>query len=355
MATFAPLWRSDPIQYLLNWKFPQLVAFGGKNTLASVMSLDSVTLSAIAYDAQAYRQELLNQSPDELTALLEIAKADDARRYKEFREREESQRSFNQPGASADFDYWAKMSTWSIDEAISLSFGKNPKCINWKHIQSIENISPFAAEYAAKRELATRAIAMGQLWESTIPAGFLAWAERMRVSVPAELVAAVKGLGIQIADWKTLYEQAIEVAESAQASVTEKHSALMSAMADHSQSISKLSKDYSGLLAQRDQLIRLKADRIESLTARLAEMETTQSAAREKSLGARERESLLKLVIGMAIKGYSFDPKNGRTTTAKEISGDLALIGMAMDEDTVRKYLAEAKQLLPGDQTDRDR
>ncbi|MES0096394.1 hypothetical protein [Mesorhizobium sp. M0019] len=352
MATIAPLWRSDPIQYILNWKFPQLVAFGSK-TLADVMSSKTLDLNAIADDAQAYRKELLSQSPDNLTALLETAKADEARRYEEFRENEERQRSFNQPDASAGFDYWAKMSTWSIDEAISLSFGKNPKCISWKHIQSIENISPFASEYAAKRELAMRAKAMGQLWDSTVPAVFLAWAERMRVSVPTELVAAVKGLGIQIADWKTLYDQANGVAQSAQALVTEKHSALMAAMADHSQSISKLTEGYSALLAQRDELIGLKNDRIESLTARLVEMEKTLPKAHQKPLGARERDSLLKLVIGMAIKGYSFDPRSGRSATAKEISGDLDLIGLAMDEDTVRKYLTEAKQLLPGDETER--
>ena len=57
----------------------------------------------------------------------------------------------------------------------------------------------------------------------------------------------------------------------------------------------------------------------------------------------------------MAIKGYSHNPKASRSPTSKEIAGDLALIGLAMDEDTVRKYLAEARQLLPGDETERDR
>lgn len=354
MATLNPLWVTDPTAYLLLCRFPHLRVFetGNKSLLASMPAVRKVELDR---EVTAYQSELNGLTDVEIGELVKAARPIEEERLRQKAIADENARSFNQPNASADFDYWAKMSTWSIDEAISLSFGKNPKCISWKHIQSIENISPFAAQYAAKRELAMRAKAMGQLWDSTIPAGFLAWAERMRVSVPAELVAAVKGLGIQIADWKTLYEQANEVAQSAQALATEKHSALMAAMADHSQSISKLTEGYSGLLAQRDELIGLKADRIESLTATLAEMEKALSTAREKPIGARERDSFLKLVIGMAIKGYSFDPKSGRSTTAKEISSDLALIGLAMDEDTVRKYLAEAKQLLPSDGTERDR
>lgn len=58
----------------------------------------------------------------------------------------------------------------------------------------------------------------------------------------------------------------------------------------------------------------------------------------------------MKLVIGMAIKGYGYDPKSGRSPFAKDVAGDLALIGLPLDEDTVRKYLAEAKELLPRDE-----
>ena len=45
----------------------------------------------------------------------------------------------------------------------------------------------------------------------------------------------------------------------------------------------------------------------------------------------------------MAIKGYAYDPNAARNSTAKSL-GNLALIGLSMDEDTVRKYLTEAKR-----------
>ena len=67
----------------------------------------------------------------------------------------------------------------------------------------------------------------------------------------------------------------------------------------------------------------------------------------DQTLGAKERESLLKLVIGMAVRGYKFDP--GQARNQAEICDDILLLGLSIDEDTVRKYLKQASQLLDGD------
>ncbi|HMQ94296.1 MAG TPA: hypothetical protein PKA33_20270 [Amaricoccus sp.] len=64
-------------------------------------------------------------------------------------------------------------------------------------------------------------------------------------------------------------------------------------------------------------------------------------------LGTRERESLLKLVTGMAIKGYGWDPGAGRSGTVGEIAGDLAHLGISLDPDTIRKWLRAGAELLP--------
>jgi len=76
------------------------------------------------------------------------------------------------------------------------------------------------------------------------------------------------------------------------------------------------------------------------LSTRIADLESVESRELEKRLGARERDSMLKLVIGMAIKGYGYDPKAGRSGAAREIAGDLLLAGLALDEDTIRKYFS---------------
>ena len=49
---------------------------------------------------------------------------------------EDDQRQFfNQPRAAADFDYWSKMTHWTLDEAIALSFGKAPEVVNEKSLK----------------------------------------------------------------------------------------------------------------------------------------------------------------------------------------------------------------------------
>lgn len=58
--------------------------------------------------------------------------------------------------------------------------------------------------------------------------------------------------------------------------------------------------------------------------------------------GARERSTLLKLVLGMAIKGYGFDPAAKRNPAIADIAKHLMALGMPVSDDTIRGYLKEA-------------
>jgi hypothetical protein len=49
----------------------------------------------------------------------------------------------------------------------------------------------------------------------------------------------------------------------------------------------------------------------------------------------------------MAVKGYAFDPQAKRSDQISEIASDLADAGVPVSDDTVRKYLREAADLLP--------
>ena len=66
----------------------------------------------------------------------------------------------------------------------------------------------------------------------------------------------------------------------------------------------------------------------------------------KKPLATRERDTLLKLVIGMAITGYKYDPAASKSITPKEIADDLAALGMTITDDTVRKYLKQAADIV---------
>lgn len=80
-------------------------------------------------------------------------------------------------------------------------------------------------------------------------------------------------------------------------------------------------------------------------TAALADFEQSvngTSEVMEKPLSTKERDTLLKLVIGMAMKGYCHSPSAAKNNAPKEISDDLAALGISVSDDTVRKYLKQA-------------
>ena len=74
----------------------------------------------------------------------------------------------------------------------------------------------------------------------------------------------------------------------------------------------------------------------------------------KKPLHTRERQTLLKMVIGMAMEQYGYNPKANRNDATAHIASDLSLSGLSIDPDTVRKWLKEAAELLPQDFKNRD-
>lgn len=62
----------------------------------------------------------------------------------------------------------------------------------------------------------------------------------------------------------------------------------------------------------------------------------------EKLLATTERNQLLKMVLGMAIDSYGYDPMAKKNEATKQVVDDLAKLGIGIDVDTVRKYLKEA-------------
>ncbi len=79
----------------------------------------------------------------------------------------------------------------------------------------------------------------------------------------------------------------------------------------------------------------------------VAVLQKQQKAVGEKPLGSLERNTLLKLVIGMAISGYKYDTNSKRNSATKEICDDLDLLGIGLDAGTVKKWLDIGAEMLP--------
>ena len=113
-----PLWQSDPIEYVVEAKFPDAAT-----CRAIILKKESLSEAqrAILREANAYRTQLKELSPTELAKLVDETKSSEPERIRVRLEKLESERPFNHPAAAADFSFWASMSYWSPDEAIALS------------------------------------------------------------------------------------------------------------------------------------------------------------------------------------------------------------------------------------------
>ncbi|MBN3850143.1 hypothetical protein G3N58_25465 [Paraburkholderia sp. Ac-20342] len=67
---------------------------------------------------------------------------------------------------------------------------------------------------------------------------------------------------------------------------------------------------------------------------------------KEQPLKTSERNSLHRLLVAMAIKGFGWDP-NKRSSAANDIVKALQDVGLNMEADTVRKHLQKAADQLP--------
>lgn len=311
----------DHINFLVRRKFPQLKEF--LNIAMDPKRDDLPEVEAgLLKKVTEYRAALEKLSDEELS---ELYKSE----YDEAKSEEESNRFFNQDYAEADFDYWTKMSHWTLDEAIVLLFGKSPSVVNEKSLaKHPATSSPFVREYERTKELANRAVAWGDLYDPVSPPLFVKWAQDKDLSVPEELAELVEARHDKIFDWKLAYDQIQEMYD-------ELHRQSLEFRAKHGEFVESAHK-----------VIDQYKSTIEDLRA--ANQALQENSGIPKPFHTKEKESLLKMVIGMAVAGYAYDPAANRSPTSREIADDLATKGIQLDEDTVRRWLKEAKDHLPG-------
>jgi hypothetical protein len=221
----------------------------------------------------AYGAELLSLSGDDLE-LRVCEELEKEARAQEVREK-------------AYFTYWGRLPLWTLDEAVALTFGRNPELVTWSSLEGLLQVYPLAVQFNRLRRRVMRAKDAHQLSDPVAPKEYIAWACTNGVVVPRRLREIVDASQGQATDWRALYE-AIQL----------------------------------------------------ELGAVTREIERLKAA--DKPLGRNERNTLLKLILGLAIKGYRYDHRAARSPNAKEIADDLADLGLRIDDDTVRKRLKEA-------------
>lgn len=127
-----------------------------------------------------------------LNSEVDADEAGDAYRSLSKDERDQ-ERFYNYPSQAADFPFWCSVDYWTADEWAALTFGRNPRTVNWSYVSPFTEISPFAKEYQRRRRLLIRAIKSGALPELIPPKKAIAWAKKKNIEFPAVLVQMVLG------------------------------------------------------------------------------------------------------------------------------------------------------------------
>src|SRR5689334_4848392 len=89
----------------------------------------------------------------------------------------------------AAIDFWSKAAHWSPDEGVALSFGYDPRVVNWGFLAGSGH--PFAKTYEYRIDLALRARDMGQLQERNEPITFVKWVKGLGLTFCPELEEAL--------------------------------------------------------------------------------------------------------------------------------------------------------------------
>jgi hypothetical protein len=313
--------RIDPVEFLLRRKYPH-ASKGGTYSLPASLARglpSSPSSSKFSNAVEAYRDELRAMSKEELQVLFESEIAKQQKEIAAKAEEEEGKRFYNFPNANADLSHWSKAAYWTLEEAIALSFGKEPRHVNWSMLVQFRNSSAFVEKYRKMRDLALRACAMQQISDPVYPAFYIAWAKQNGLEFNEGLAKAVEANLGALTDWKQNYEQLSELYET------------------HKAEWEKVAAGWREAAENANRELRNAAEVLKAVRQR---DEATTSA--DKPLGKRERESLLKIIAAMAIGGYGHDPTAVRSETVRQIVDDLQRQGLNLSDDTVRRFLKEA-------------
>lgn len=93
----------------------------------------------------------------------------------------------------------------------------------------------------------------------------------------------------------------------------------------------------------------VRTDALREFEQLIADNSVTQTNPNKSDLSETERNTMLKLIIGMAIDAYGYNPdstRNSLTGNKNGLSAKLELHGINITDDTIRKYLFEAKKII---------
>lgn len=209
--------------------------------------------------------------------------------YNEELAKQEKECFYNQRYANADFVHWAKAAHWTVDEAIALSFAKEPSVVTWKEIEKLRNETVFAKSFAKRRDLALRAVQSKKFGDDILPIRFISWAKELGIELPNTLIEEVAKISGATINWQ---------------------------------------EQYSTLKAKYDAL-------------------AVQSTNAQKPESTRKSNNVLQALTAIAMDAYGYNPKAEKSNAPQDIADALTKLGAVGNPKTIRSWLREGAELLP--------
>lgn len=192
--------------------------------------------------------------------------------------------------AEDDADYWSKLDYWKIEEFSALVVGRKPKFLTLFKAGKEQHNHQAAREFLKVHELLKRSCEVGNLKTKNHPALLLNWASEKRLGLSFTLVSA----------------------------------AMTNEIFDKETNSPTFGKE--------------KVDEVHA---------EEQLSPQQKAGLTKEKETLQKLLVGMANEIYGYDLTGGNSPIPNELQGVMDKLGVSIDVGTIRKHLNEGKRLLP--------
>lgn len=206
---------------------------------------------------------------------------------------------FHNDDMDCDYDFWSGKFYWTVDEATALSFGKDPEKFKWNDepwgVKALVDDSTFANYFSELREVILADQATGVLPEVLPPHLYLDWAGRRDVDVPHTLEEKVRSSSPflkRFAEYETLAKQTERL------------------------------EIENWELKQKIQWLEYRQNSVH-----------TRVVSEEAPISARERNTFLKIILGLAIRHYKW-PKPSANAVAGKIED---LLKMVSDDLRLKK------------------
>ncbi|WP_411817365.1 hypothetical protein [Hyphococcus sp. DH-69] len=197
------------------------------------------------------------------------------------------------------FKYFARLETWTREEAGALLLRLDPRIVLARDRISGSRPAFNFRQFCDLLEMLNRAKTALSDGRHLKPEQILNWAKTQGYSPPKELVIAVKAAKV---------------------------------------------------VRQSDEQLIPESD----FSANIENQAIASELPKDNVLHHKTKSSMLKLIAGMAVRGYGYNPKLRQNSAITDIETDLRLLNVPLSDDTIRRWVNEACELIDWETIDDD-